>query len=156
MNASPRLRAGFLSCALAVSVAPPSVARDGEHDFDFAIGTWRTKVRRLVKPLTGATTWASYEGTSVVRKVLNGRFASRDGGTLSPPTIGEFRGGRGEFLGRETFDGRPIQVRFVISDVTPTSCRYEQAFSQDRGTTWEVNWIATDTRVEEGSQEGAP
>ena len=38
-------------------------------------------------------------------------------------------------------------VRFVIADITPTSCRFEQAFSADGGKTWEVNWIATDTRV---------
>jgi hypothetical protein len=41
-------------------------------------------------------------------------------------------------------------VRFVISDITPTACRFEQAFSDDGGKTWEVNWIATDTRVKDG------
>jgi hypothetical protein len=40
-------------------------------------------------------------------------------------------------------------VRFVISDITPTACRFEQAFSDDGGKTWEVNWIATDTRVKD-------
>ena len=38
-------------------------------------------------------------------------------------------------------------VRFAITDITPSSCRFEQAFSADGGKTWEVNWIATDTRV---------
>jgi hypothetical protein len=38
-------------------------------------------------------------------------------------------------------------VRFVISDITPNSCRFEQAFSDDGGRNWEVNWIAIDTRV---------
>jgi hypothetical protein len=42
---------------------------------------------------------------------------------------------------------RGILVRFVISDITPDSCRFEQAFSDDGGKTWEVNWIAMDTRV---------
>ena len=37
--------------------------------------------------------------------------------------------------------------RFVISDITPDSCHFEQAFSNDRGMSWEVNWIATDARV---------
>jgi hypothetical protein len=37
----------------------------------------------------------------------------------------------------------------VISDITPKSCHFEQAFSDDGGKTWEVNWIATDTRVKE-------
>ena len=66
---------------------------------------------------------------------------------MTPPTIGEFKNGRGEFYSHETLNGRPILVRFVISDITPTSCRFEQAFSADEGKTWEVNWIATDTRI---------
>lgn len=84
-------------------------------------------------------------------------FASSRGGTLSVPTIGEFRNGRGEFYDQESFNGRAVLVRFVISDATPDSCfvishttpnvcRFEQAFSDDGGKTWEVNWIATDTR----------
>jgi hypothetical protein len=36
----------------------------------------------------------------------------------------------------------------VISDITATSCRFEQAFSDDWGTTWEPNWIALDTRID--------
>jgi len=55
--------------------------------------------------------------------------------------------GRGEFFDQETFNGRAIYVRFVISDITPDSCRFEQAFSEDGGKTWEVNWIAIDIRV---------
>ena len=47
--------------------------RDGQHDFDFEIGTWKTHLRRLQHPLTGSTTWVEYEGTTVVRKVWNGR-----------------------------------------------------------------------------------
>ena len=74
-------------------------------------------------------------------------FASSSDGTMTPPTIGEFKNGRGEFYSHETLNGRPILVRFVISDITPTSCRFEQAFSADEGKTWEVNWIATDTRI---------
>ena len=156
--------------------------RDGQHDFDFEIGSWKTHLWRLVNPLTGSTTWVEYEGTSVVRKIWNGRanlvelevdgpaghieglnlrlyspqsrhwsltFASSKGGTLSPPTIGEFKNGRGEFFSQETLNERAILVRFVISDVTPDSCRFEQAFSDDGGKTWEVNWIAIDTRVKD-------
>jgi hypothetical protein len=48
------------------------------------------------------------------------------------------------------YNGRAILVRFVISDITPTSCHFEQSFSEDGGKTWEVNWIAVDTRVEQG------
>ena len=68
---------------------------------------------------------------------------------MSPPTIGEFKNGRGEFFNQERLDGRAILVRFVISEITPNSCRFEQAFSDDGGKTWEVNWIATFSRVKE-------
>lgn len=156
--------------------------RDGQHDFDFEVGTWKTHVSRLKDPLSGSKTWVEYEGTTVVRKVWNGRailvelvadgpaghfeglslrlynpqtrqwslnFANSSDGVLTPPTIGEFKNGRGEFFSQETLNGRAIFVRFVISDITPNSCRFEQAFSDDGGKTWEVNWIATDTRVKE-------
>jgi len=176
------------SCTGVVNTSPPPAARaettinqrDGQHDFDFEIGTWKTHLSRLVHPLTGSNTWVEYEGTTVVRKVWNGRanlveleadgaaghfeglnlrlynpqshqwslsFAGR-GGTLSQPAIGGFKNGRGEFFDQETLNGRAIFVRFVISDITPKSCRFEQAFSDDGGKTWEVNWIATDTRID--------
>jgi hypothetical protein len=160
--------------------------RDGQRDFDFEIGTWRTHLRRLVHPLTGSTTWIEYDGISVVRQIWNGRanmveleadgpgghfeglnlrlynpeshqwslnFAGGSGGGLSQPTIGEFKNGRGEFFDQETLNGRAILVRFVISDITADSCRFEQAFSKDGGKTWEVNWIAIDTRVKDESGE---
>ena len=54
-------------------VAAPAEQREGQHDFDFEIGTWRTHLRRLVHPLSGSTEWVEYEGTSVIRKVWGGR-----------------------------------------------------------------------------------
>jgi hypothetical protein len=78
-------------------------------------------------------------------------FANSKGGGLGQPTIGEFKNGRGEFLDQETWNGRAILVRFVISDITPGSCHFEQAFSEDGGKTWEVNWIADDTRIKDAT-----
>jgi hypothetical protein len=154
--------------------------RDGQHDFDFEFGTWKTHLRRLVRPLTGSTTWVEYDGATVVRKVWGGRanlvelsvdgpaghfeglslrlydsqsqqwslnFSGLGSGSVSTPAIGRFRNGRGEFFNQETLNGRTILVRFVISDITSTSCRFEQSFSEDGGKTWETNWIAVDTRV---------
>lgn len=77
-------------------------------------------------------------------------------GTLSVPTIGEFKDGRGEFYDQEPFNGRTILVRNVWSDITANSCRFEQSFSDDGGKTWEANWIAVDTRVKDNSSETAP
>lgn len=188
MNAPQRRRRTLLLCGAAIALVPfhaagqASMAEgDPQRAFDFEIGTWKTHLKRLVRPLTGSTTWVEYQGTTVVRKVWDGRanlvelnvdgpagriealslrlyspqtrqwslsFASAGSGEMSmPPAIGGFRNGRGEFFNQETLNGKPILVRFVISDITPASCRFEQAFSDDGGKTWEVNWIATDTRV---------
>jgi hypothetical protein len=46
---------------------------DGQHDFDFEFGAWKAHISRRLKPLTGSTTWVEYNGTSVVRRVWNGR-----------------------------------------------------------------------------------
>ena len=202
MNALKHIATYLLVCGLVVILQPlrglaqqnsdasrtssqqAPAQRDGQHDFDFEIGTWKTHISRLVRPLTGSTTWIEFEGTSVVRKIWNGRanlvelevdgptghieglslrlynpqshqwslnFANSSSGTLSQPTIGEFKNGRGEFYDQESFNGRTILVRNVWSDITPDSCRFEQAFSDDGGNTWEVNWIATDTRVKDES-----
>jgi hypothetical protein len=172
--------------AIAVSsMARAAAPRDGQHDFDFEIGSWKTHLSRLSHPLTGSSTWVDYEGTTSVRKVWNGRanlveleadgpaghiealslrlynpesrqwslnFANSSSGTVGPPTIGEFKDGRGEFYDQETLNGRSILVRFIITEITPASCRFEQAFSDDGGKTWEVNWIATDTRTKSADE----
>jgi len=51
----------------------PRVERDGQHDFDFAIGSWKIHLKRRLKPLTGSNTWVEFDGTSVTRKVWDGR-----------------------------------------------------------------------------------
>jgi hypothetical protein len=63
----------FLACGLSAAAQPAPAPRDGQHDFDFEIGVWKTRLSRLLHPLTGSTTWVEYDGTSVVRKVWNGR-----------------------------------------------------------------------------------
>jgi hypothetical protein len=49
------------------------VERDGQHDFDFELGSWKIHLKRLVHPLTGSTIWVEFDGTSVTRKVWDGR-----------------------------------------------------------------------------------
>jgi hypothetical protein len=75
--------------------------------------------------------------------------ASSRGGAFGVPTIGEFKQGHGEFIDQETFNGRAILVRFVITPSGADSCHFEQSFSDDGGKTWEVNWIADDTRIKQ-------
>jgi hypothetical protein len=65
-----------------------------------------------------------------------------DKGTLDvPPVIGQFSGKRGEFFNQQEWKGRTVLVRYVWLDLSPTSARMEQSFSDDGGKTWEVNWI---------------
>ena len=188
-----------LSCSMAVILQPrlgvaqqnsvtsktthrlASAERDGQHDFDWDIGTWKTHQRRLLHPLTGSTTWVEYNGTDVVRKIWEGAnsgvveadgpsghleiftlrlynpqahqwsisFTNPSTGTMSIPSVGEFKDGRGEFYDQETFNGRTILLRLSVSDITSTSCRFEQAFSDNGGRTWETNFIVTETRVKD-------
>jgi len=168
------------------AISATAQGRDGQHDFDFDIGTWRTHLRRLMHPLTGSTTWAEYEGTTVVRKVWNGRAnlaeLNADGpsghlevlslrlynpeshqwslnsanvktGTISVPTVGEFKNDRGEFYDWEEVNRRMVLVRNVWKEISANSCTFEQAFSDDGGKTWEVNWVADDTRIPAGTLE---
>jgi hypothetical protein len=174
----------LLSLPAFAQAAPP---HDGQHDFDFEIGTWHTHLSRLQNPLSGSTTWVESDGSTVVRKVWGGRanlveltvqgptgplealslrlynpqshqwslnFSNARGGTMGVPSVGEFRGGHGEFISHEDYNGRMVLVRFVINVITPDSVRFEQSFSPDAGKTWELNWVATDTRVK-GAGESA-
>jgi hypothetical protein len=146
------------------------------NDFDFWIGRWRQRNRRLRERLAGCDEWDEFESTGVVWSMLDGlanvdEFRtdygggyvgmsvrlfdpasrswsiywadSRFPGPLEQPVIGSFSGDVGVFECRDTFDGEPIIVRYTWSDITPTSAKFEQAFSPDDGKTWEPNWIAT-------------
>jgi len=68
-------------------------------------------------------------------------------GTLDPPVTGSFSDGVGTFRGTDTFAGRPILVRFIWSGVATGTPRWEQAFSDDDGKTWETNWIMDFSRA---------
>jgi len=70
-------------------------------------------------------------------------------GVLSPPAVGRFEGGRGEFFEQEDYYGRSILVRFEVSVLTPTACRFEQSFSADGGKTWELNLIVNETLIKD-------
>lgn len=73
----------------------------------------------------------------------------RTGQLSLPATVGEFKDGVGEFYDQEPINGRQVFVRFRWSQITPNSAHFEQAFSDDGGKTWEVNWITDQTRVKE-------
>jgi len=74
-------------------------------------------------------------------------WASEKGSTdIGRPQIGRFQDGLGEFYNHEVLGGRAIFVRFAWSQTGPDSSHWEQAFSEDGGHTWEVNWIQELTR----------
>jgi hypothetical protein len=68
-------------------------------------------------------------------------------GELLTPMVGSFNNGRGEFYDQEIFEGKMIFSRFIWSQITETSCRWEQAFSTDGGKTWETNWVTDFKRI---------
>jgi hypothetical protein len=158
--------------------------RSTVRDFDFWMGSWTARNRRLRERLAGSDEWEVFDSTSNAWTILDGmgneddfhtdfqggfagmsiRFFdpetglwsiywadSRRPGLLDPPVLGSFEDGVGIFEGDDTFQGRPIRVRFTWSRVDTPSPRWEQAFSEDGGTTWETNWIADFTRVREAA-----
>jgi hypothetical protein len=74
-------------------------------------------------------------------------FANLRDGLLTPSVYGGFHDGVGEFYGDDQLDGRPIKVRFLIFRLGADKARFEQAFSDDGGQTWETNWVAIDRRI---------
>jgi len=50
---------------------------------------------------------------------------------LAAPPVSELKNSRGEFFDQENFNGRPVLVRFITSDIETESCK-----------TCEVDWIA--------------
>ena len=67
--------------------------------------------------------------------------------SLDPPVRGRFENRVGTFLADDRLRDKPIKVRFTWSGITASSARWEQAFSDDGGRTWEVNWTMQFERV---------
>lgn len=98
MNALKHIRTYLLVCSLVVILQPlQGIAQqnsdaaktgpqqhDGQHDFDFEIGTWKIHLKRLDHRLVGSTTWVEFDGTSVTRKVWDGRANLEEFETDSP------------------------------------------------------------------------
>jgi hypothetical protein len=159
----------------------PDAIADGRADFDFLMGTWTVRHRRLRTRLAGDTQWDEFAGTMAALPILGGAGNVDDnllelpGGTyraatirafdaatgrwsiwwldgrhpgLDAPVHGRFDKGVGTFFGDDMFEGQPIRVRFIWSEITPVSARWEQAFSADGGASWEINWVMAFRRAE--------
>jgi hypothetical protein len=121
MNITKHIRTYLIVCSLVVllrplqgfaqqnsdasktGAQPAPVQRDGQHDFDFELGTWNIHLKKLLHPLTGSTTWVEFDGTSVTRKVWGGRAQLEEFETDSPV------GGRIEGLTLRLYDPQTHQ-----------------------------------------------
>jgi hypothetical protein len=168
----------LLALAASTAVAEP---RDGQHDFDFEVGSWKIHLKKLESRLHNSHKWIEFDGTSVTKPLWNGKsqveqfevdapggthiegmtvrmyspathqwklyWANQQNGQFDQPMTGEFRGDHGEFYDQEPWEGRMVLVRFNWSKITAKTAHFEQAYSDDGGKTWEVNWITDQTRV---------
>jgi len=98
-----------------------------DNVLDMPGGSYRGVGLRSYDPKTGQ--WAIWW--------LDGRNPF---GALDPPVKGRFENGVGTFSTDDTLNGKTIRVRYMWSQITPTSAHWEQAFSADAGKTWETNW----------------
>src|SRR6266550_9077350 len=113
-----------------------------EHALNPPNGAYRAVALRSYDSKTGQ--WAIWW--------LDGRYPS---GPLDPPVKGSFENGIGSFYGDYMQDGKPMRLRFLWSNITPTSARWEQSLSSDGGKTWGTNWIMNFNRDTANSAQGA-
>jgi len=59
---------------------------------------------------------------------------------LQPPTVGSFEGLIGKFYCKDRFEEQDIIVEFVWDKTDVEHPMWSQAFSADKGETWESNW----------------
>ena len=149
---------------------------DGQHDFDFHFGTWRTHI--LVRGAGGK--WSQMTGTVTDLPVWHGRaniekieaagpgghfqgvtlflynpktaqwsqrYAGSTDGILDPAYYGRFSHGQGRFYGTGESGGRKVLERGIWSRITPDSYHYEIASSTDGGRIWKTEFIAQLSRI---------
>jgi len=107
-------------------------------DFDFFMGRWRVRHRRLKERLAGCGEWVEFDGTCEARKILGG-LGNTDDNILDMPEE-SYRA-----ASLRTFDsGSGLWTIWWFDSRTP---RWEQAFSANGGKAWETNWIMDFTRA---------
>jgi hypothetical protein len=79
------LRTTSVSAAATAPATPPSTSsHDGQHDFDFLVGSWKIHLKRRLHPLAGSNDWVEFDGTVVCRKAWDGRAELEDFNVDSP------------------------------------------------------------------------
>jgi hypothetical protein len=174
--------------AAADSPPAASAERNGQHDFDFLFGRWNVHLKRKLPGTERWTESSGYgiyrkvwggranlsefftespndhvEGLTLrtyngVTHLWSVYWANSRDGILSSAQVGKFDHGQGEFYAQDNSDGKSTLVRYVWSKITPSSAHFEQAFSEDGGRSWAVNWISDMTRIgdaEDATSSGA-
>lgn len=144
-----------------------------KNDFDFLVGKWKVKNRKLNSRLDNCAEWTEFEAEGEMQKILTGIgnidnfHASFDGqpfegmalrlfnpktrlwsiywtdsntGVLDPPVIGSFDNNIGHFFAPDIFKTKEIIFVFRWDITDPQNPVWSQAFSEDKGKTWEWNW----------------
>jgi len=68
-----RFLAGLLIAAAMSPAVQATEERDGQHDFDFTLGAWKTHIVRRLHPLSASAETVELNGTVSARKVWGGR-----------------------------------------------------------------------------------
>ncbi|MDP4262986.1 MAG: hypothetical protein Q8941_10670 [Bacteroidota bacterium] len=74
-------------------------------------------------------------------------WADSNKAVLDTPVTGSFENGIGRFYAEDIFDGKNIWVMFLWDASNPDEPVWSQAFSEDKGKSWEWNWYMYMTRV---------
>ncbi|MBO9695018.1 MAG: hypothetical protein J7499_02355 [Sphingopyxis sp.] len=104
-----------------------------DNILDLPGGLYRAAGIRAFDPVSGR--WSIWW--------LDGRNPTR----IEAPVTGRFEGDGGIFTGTDTFEGRPIDVRFEWQAIHGQRPHWRQSFSPDHGATWEMNWENFFTRT---------
>lgn len=75
-------------------------------------------------------------------------WADSTKGILDKPVVGSFDHGIGYFYNTDVFNGQDILVVFQWDKTDPDKPVWSQAFSTDKGKTWEWNWYMNFSRKE--------
>ena len=107
---------------------------------------WWTIVAGAIRLVGRLLYGARMRGTERIPRTGPVLYVANHQSHLDPPLVGSFVDGVGTFRCDDTWDGRPIVVRFLWS-TGPEAPRWEQAFSADGGQSWETNWVMDFERV---------
>ena len=132
--------------------------RATSRDFDFWMGKWNVRNRRLAQRLAGSDEWDEFEAKVAARPLPGGLgnedvFCTEYGGGFVGMSFRFYDPDSDTWSVYWADSRRPglLDPPVTGSGVMTPTPRWEQAFSDDGGQTWEPNWIMDFTRILEAS-----